>query len=62
MPRLHSRPKSKFRNGLINLLILVIVTSLMLILGEGFLRWLDGFQFSSLKLEPEQTTTTQGPD
>ncbi len=62
MSGLHPHPKSKFRSGFINLLILVIVTSLMLLLGEGFLRWLDGFQFSSLKLEPEHPTTTQAPD
>jgi hypothetical protein len=59
MSRFHQRSKSKFRHWFINLLILVIVTILMLLLGEGFLRWLDGFQFSSLKLEPDQTTTIQ---
>ncbi len=59
MSGLQPHSKSKFRNWFINLIILVVVTALMLLLGEGFLRWLDGFQFSSLKLEPEHTTTIQ---
>jgi hypothetical protein len=59
MSRLHQRSNSKSRHWFINLLILVIVTALMLLLGEGFLRWLDGFQFSRLKLEPDHTTTIQ---
>jgi hypothetical protein len=43
--------KRKYRNWLINAFILILVTILMLALGETFFRWWDGFQISNLKLE-----------
>jgi|GEM_PF-2716351 len=52
---------SKPRNWLINLLLLVLATMLMLALSEGLLRWFDGFQLSSLKLNPNNTTIS-APD
>ncbi|MBE7468938.1 MAG: hypothetical protein DPW09_08995 [Anaerolineae bacterium] len=52
---------SKPRNWLINLLLLVLATILMLALSEGLLRWFDGFQLSSLKLNPNNTTIS-APD
>lgn len=47
---------SKLKNCLINAVILIVTTVLMLMLGEGFFRWLDGYQFSSLELQPGQIT------
>jgi hypothetical protein len=45
--------KSKLQNWLINLLLLVLATALMLVLSEGMLRWLDGYQMSTLKLNQD---------
>ncbi|NJO00002.1 MAG: hypothetical protein HC875_40775 [Anaerolineales bacterium] len=52
---------SKPRNWLINLLLLVLATVLMLVLTEGLLRWFDGFQLSTLKLN-QNNTTIPAPD
>lgn len=48
----------KYRNWLINLFIVVLVTVLMLALGEGFFRWWDGFQLSTVKLEQNVSNPT----
>jgi hypothetical protein len=53
----HSPTKPKYRNWLINLFILLLVTLLMLALGEGFFRWWDGYQMSSVKLEQNTSNT-----
>jgi hypothetical protein len=47
---------SKLRHWLVNLLLLILATALMLVLGEGLLRWLDGYQLSTLKLNQDNTT------
>ena len=43
-------PHSKYKNWLINLLILILTTVLLLVLGESLLRWWDGYQLSTLRL------------
>lgn len=48
----------KYRHWLINLFILILVTALMLALGEGFFRWWDGFQLSTVKLEQNTSNPT----
>jgi hypothetical protein len=47
---------SKLRHWLVNLLLLILATALMLALSEGLLRWLDGYQLSTLKLNQDNTT------
>lgn len=52
---------SKPRNWLINLFLLFLATVLTLALAEGLLRWFDGFQLSTLKLN-QNNTTISAPD
>lgn len=47
---------SKLRNWLVNLILLILATALMLVLGEGLLRWFDGYRLSTLKLNQDNTT------
>jgi len=48
-------PHSKLRHWLINLFLLILATALVLVLSEGLLRWFDGFQLSTLKLNQDNT-------
>ncbi|GIK38877.1 MAG: hypothetical protein BroJett011_27100 [Chloroflexota bacterium] len=52
---------SKLRNWLVNLILLILATALMLVLSEGLLRWFDGYRFSTLKLNQDNTTIS-APD
>ena len=43
----------KYKKWLINIFILIVVTVLMLAVAEGAMRWLDGFQLSTLELQQD---------
>jgi hypothetical protein len=49
---------SRYKNWIINLLILAAATIIVLALAETALRWLDGYQFSSLKLNQDNAVAT----
>lgn len=50
------KSKSKYQQWLTNFFILIITVVLMLALGEVVLRWIDGYQLSSLELRQDDTT------
>ena len=51
-----AQSRSNYKKWLINLFILVLTVILMLVLGEGLVRWLDGYQLSTLELDQNKPT------
>ena len=49
------KPQSRLKTWLTNLLIVIVVTVLMLLVGESAMRWLDGYQLSTLELNQDTT-------
>jgi len=45
--------RSKYRKWVINFLILVLAVVLMLAVAEVAMRWLDGYQLSTLELQQD---------
>ena len=41
---------AKYKKWLINIFILILALFLMLALGEGAMRWIDGYQLSNVEL------------
>ena len=48
-------PRSKYKRWLINIIIIVVATVVMLALAETALRWIDGYRFSTLELNQNNT-------
>lgn len=55
MPKPNSTAKSKLKQWLINLIIVLITLAVMVMVGEATMRWLDGYNVSGLELEHNQT-------
>jgi len=53
------RARSKAKKWMINLFILIIATILILALGESLVRWIDGYQLTTLKLNQDNATLQQ---
>ena len=52
MSKLDSAQKQpRYKKWLINIFILILATGLMLAVGEGVMRWFDGYQLSTLELD-----------
>lgn len=48
-----SQTPSKYKKWLLNLFILILATVLLLALAETAMRWIDGYQLSTLQLEQD---------
>jgi hypothetical protein len=56
MPKSNPAQKqSKIKKWAINLIIFIIALALMLGLGEGVMRWIDGYRLSTLELNQDTT-------
>jgi hypothetical protein len=51
--------KSNLKKWIINIAILIIATILVVVLAEGAMRWIDGYQMSTLDLQQDTSTTQE---
>ena len=52
-------PSSKMRQWLINISLALVVIILMLVFGETIIRWVDGYDLSSIELNQNNTSLPQ---
>lgn len=51
--------QSKLKRWTINIVLLIIATILVIVLAESAMRWIDGYQMSTLELQQDVSTTQE---